>query len=97
MPKFFLLRNPCFLPFQQLLHMTDLTFGEYIRLIESEENWKKLKIEIDRVTFIAQLNRVREVRNDVMHFDPDGLDDDDLTFLREFAQFLKRLRDVGVA
>lgn len=75
----------------------DLTFGEYIRLIESEENWKKLKIEIDRVTFIAQLNRVREIRNDVMHFEPDGLDDDDLTFLREFAQFLKRLRDVGVA
>jgi hypothetical protein len=31
-----------------------------------------------------------------MHFDPDGLDDDDLKFLREFAQFLKRLRDVGV-
>lgn len=75
----------------------DLTFGEYIRLIENEGNWRKLKIEIDRVTFIAQLNRVREIRNDVMHFDPDGLDDNDLTFLREFAQFLKRLRDVGVA
>lgn len=75
----------------------DLTFGEYIRLVESEENWKKLKVEIDRVTFVAQLNRVRDIRNDVMHFDPDGLDDDDLNFLREFAQFLKRLRDVGVA
>lgn len=67
-----------------------------IRLIEKVENWMKLKIEIDRVTFVAQLNRVREIRNDVMHFDPDGLDDGDLTFLREFAQFLKRLRDVGV-
>jgi CBS domain-containing protein len=75
----------------------DLTFGEYIRLIESEENWNKLNIEIDRVAFIAQFNRVREIRNDVMHFEPDGLDNDDLIFLREFAQFLKRLRDVGVA
>jgi hypothetical protein len=75
----------------------DLTFGEYIRLVEGSEGWKKLKIEIDRVTFVAQLNRVRDIRNDVMHFDPDGLDDDDLKFLREFAQFLKRLRDVGVA
>lgn len=75
----------------------DLTFGEYIRLMELEANWKKLKIEIDRNTFIAQLKRVREIRNDVMHFDPDGLDDDDLMFLREFAQFLKRLRDVGAA
>lgn len=75
----------------------DLTFGEYIRLVEVEVNWKKLKIELDRVTLINHLNRVREIRNDVMHFDPDGLEDADLEFLREFAQFLKRLRDVGAA
>lgn len=74
----------------------DLTYGEYIRLMENLQNWKKLKIEIDRCTFVAQLNRVREIRNDVMHFEPDGLDDEDLAFLREFAHFLKRLRDVGV-
>ncbi|HNA27048.1 MAG TPA: CBS domain-containing protein [Nitrospira sp.] len=74
---------------------SDLTFGEYIRLVEPEKRWKKLKIEIDRVEFLAQLNRVREIRNDVMHFDPDGLSSEDLQFLREFAQFLKRLRDVG--
>lgn len=74
---------------------SDLTFGEYIRLLEPEKRWKKLGIEIDRVEFLERLNRIREVRNDVMHFDPDGLDLDDLTFLREFAQFLRRLRDVG--
>lgn len=73
----------------------DLTFGEYIRLVDGPESWKKLRVEIDRATFVTQLNRVRDIRNDVMHFDPDGLDDD-LKFLREFAQFLKRLRDVGV-
>lgn len=73
----------------------DLTFGEYIRLVENEDRWKKLRLEIDRATFVYQLNRVRDIRNDVMHFDPDGLDDDDLKFLREFAQFLKKLRDVG--
>jgi hypothetical protein len=74
---------------------SDLTFGEYIRLIEPEKRWKKLKVEIDRVEFLTQLNRVREIRNDVMHFDPDGMESEDLQFLREFAQFLKRLRDVG--
>jgi len=74
---------------------SDLTLGEYVRLIEPEKRWKKLRIEIDRVEFLARLNRVREVRNDVMHFDPDGLAPDDLVFLREFAKFLKRLRDVG--
>lgn len=74
---------------------SDLTLGEYVRLIEPEKRWKKLKIEIDRVEFLQRLNRVRDVRNDVMHFDPDGLSPDDLVFLREFAQFLRRLRDVG--
>lgn len=75
--------------------VADLTFGEYLRLIESEKQWKKLKLEIDRVEFIKRLDKIREIRNDVMHFDPDGLEEHDLTTLREFAQFLKRLRDVG--
>jgi CBS domain-containing protein len=74
---------------------SDLTFGEYVRLLEPDVRWQKLKLEIDRVTFLEQLSRVREIRNDVMHFDPDGLDSGDFIFIREFASFLKRLRDVG--
>lgn len=80
---------------RQVESPADLTFGEYVRLIEPEKRWKKLKIEIDRVVFLEKLNRVRSIRNDVMHFSPDGLDPDDLIFLREFAQFLTRMRDVG--
>lgn len=75
--------------------VADLTFGEYVRLVENEKRWRKLNIEIDRVEFVSRLNKVREVRNDVMHFDPDGLEPSDLELLREFALFLKRLRDVG--
>ena len=75
--------------------ISDLTFGEYIRLIQFEEHWKKLDIAIDRVEFVFGLERVRDIRNDVMHFDPDGLEDPDLDFLRAFALFLKRLRDLG--
>jgi predicted transcriptional regulator len=75
--------------------VADLTFGDYIRLIQEEGQWKKLKLEIDRVEFIKRLDKIRELRNDVMHFDPDGLEPEDLATLTEFAQFLKRLRDVG--
>lgn len=82
-------------PSRKVNSPSDLTFGEYIRLLESPENWRKLKIEIDRTEFIKQLQRIRGIRNDVMHFDPDGLDPDDLRFLSEFAQFLKRLRDLA--
>ncbi|GAT34741.1 CBS domain-containing protein [Terrimicrobium sacchariphilum] len=75
--------------------ISDLTFGEYIHLLEQEKYWKKLNLEIDRSEFVKQLDKIRLIRNDVMHFDPDGLDQTDLCSLREFAQFLRRLRDVG--
>jgi hypothetical protein len=80
---------------REIERVADLGFGEYIHLVESEKNWKKLKLEIDRVQFVKQLDRIRQIRNDVMHFDPDGLDDEDQETLREFAHFLKRLRDIG--
>jgi hypothetical protein len=75
--------------------VADLNFGHYIRLIQEEKHWKRLQLEIDRVEFIKRLDKIREIRNDVMHFDPEGLGPDDLATLTEFAQFLKRLRDVG--
>lgn len=75
--------------------VADLTFGEYIRLVEPEKRWKKLKLEVDRVKFLEGLNRVRDVRNDVMHFDPEGLEPGDFKFLQDFAAFLRSLRDIG--
>jgi hypothetical protein len=75
--------------------IADLTLGEYIRLIENEKRWKRLKLEIDRVEFVRRLDKVRDIRNDVMHFDPDGLVPADMELLREFARFLRRLREVG--
>jgi len=77
--------------------VSDLTFGEELRLIESDKGWKKLGLELDRVEFIARLGRVKDIRNDVMHFDPDGLGPADVIALREFARFLKTLRDMGAA
>jgi CBS domain-containing protein len=82
---------------RQVEGISDLTFGEYVRLIEAEPNWLRLKIEVDRVEFTRSLHVIREIRNDVMHFDPEGLDHEDLQTLRRFAQFLKRLRDAGAA
>jgi hypothetical protein len=75
--------------------VTDLNFGEYIRLIGPENRWKKLRLEVDRTHFLTTLDKVRETRNDVMHFNPDGVSDSDVETLRDFARFLSRLRDVG--
>jgi len=71
--------------------VSDLTFGEYVRLLENEQRWNKLGVQIDRGKFNEQLGRIRDIRNDVMHFDPDGIGDADLDELRRFSGFLDRL------
>ncbi len=71
---------------------SDLSFGEYKRLLEKPERWEKVDLKIDRLTFIKELDKVREIRNDIMHFDPDGIQDDALDTLRRFRGFLVRLQ-----
>lgn len=71
--------------------VADLTFGEYLRLLEHPEYWKSLQIPVDRTIFIKKLDRVRELRNDVMHFDPDPFIEEDLQMLRLFANFMRIL------
>ena len=74
---------------------SDLTLGECQRLIENPDNWRSLAIQIDRGVFIKQLDNVRLIRNDVMHFDPDGIADQDLDRLRDFVRLLQNLARVG--
>ncbi|MEX1361806.1 MAG: CBS domain-containing protein [Nannocystaceae bacterium] len=81
---------------REISRVEDMTFGEYVRLIAKPEHWDLLGLELDRTFFIKNLDRVRQIRNDVMHFDPDGLSDDDLRFLRGFSRFMQKLRRIGV-
>jgi CBS domain-containing protein len=82
---------------RKIERVADMTFGEYIRLLENPDRWTKLSLSIDRATFCGQLDRVRVIRNDVMHFDPDGIPPEDLETLREFTRFLQRLQNIGVS
>ena len=75
--------------------VADLTFGEYIWHLQKPENWDKCKLGVDRNIFIKELDKVRDVRNDVMHFEPDGIDPDALNSLRQFAKFLSRLASLS--
>lgn len=60
--------------------------------LENPARWEKLGLKIDRSTFVERLVEARNIRNDVMHFDPDGVEPNDLDKLRRFDQFLQRLR-----
>ena len=52
---------------------------------------EKLHIAADRKTFIEELETIRNVRNDVMHFRPAGLDEDKKDLLRRFVEYLRVL------
>lgn len=78
-------------PSRQIQSPSDMTFGEYRRLLEKPARWEKLKLAVDRVEFIAAMERVRLIRNDVMHFDPDEVDEDAMKTLRDVARLLREL------
>jgi hypothetical protein len=75
--------------------VSDLSFGEYVRLLEDPKRWEMLNLPIDRKTFIKMLETIRQIRNDVMHFDPEGSGSRDLEELQQFSQFLQRVRRLG--
>ena len=71
--------------------VSDLTFGEYIRLLENPARWERLQLKLDRATFVERLGKIRDIRNDIMHFDPDPFGEADLILLRKFVAMLQRV------
>ncbi len=69
----------------------DLTVGEHVRLFESKERWAELGWQVDREVFIAALHDLRELRNDVTHFNPDPPDEASLRRVRNLLKWLKLL------
>jgi len=72
-------------------NVTDLTFGECTRLLEKPDHWQRLGLGLHRKTLITHLAEVRDIRNDVMHFDPDGLSAGELQQLNDVRRLLRRL------
>jgi CBS domain-containing protein len=75
--------------------VADLTLGDIVHLVSSEDRWERLHLEVDRVEFVSRLDGVRVIRNEVMHFTPGGLEGTKMAALREFAKFLQLLSAAG--
>lgn len=67
--------------------LSDLSFGQYVRILEDPKRFSKLNLNIDRCIIVKHLEEVRKIRNDVMHFDPDGITLQNLELLRQIASF----------
>lgn len=69
----------------------DLNFGEYIRLIQNPKIWEKLELSVDKSFFVGKLDSIREIRNDIMHFDPDGISPEQLEELHSMSHLLSTI------
>lgn len=74
---------------RELRRADEMTFGDYKALLEVESNWERIESGLDRVEFIAALDEVRIIRNDVVHFSPDPLSEQDIERLRRFIDWLR--------
>ena len=59
-------------PTQAPKQIADLTFGQYVRLVQNPDISAKLNLGIDSSVLSKLLDNVRTIRNEVMHFDPDA-------------------------
>lgn len=77
----------------------DLNFGDYLRLFQDENNWRSIRYTLDRKTFLSALDGVRRIRNDVMHFRPELISEQEIEILRDTVDFMRSLKlwDAGAS
>lgn len=81
---------------REVERVDDLSVGEYKRLLENPEHWDKLSLKVvARKYFVEQLENIRDVRNRVMHFEPDGIEEGELEILRRFTNLLRKLQKLN--
>ncbi|MBU7596395.1 CBS domain-containing protein [Streptomyces sp. P38-E01] len=82
--------------------ITDLMFNGYVKLLhtgqqdpalcaKAAENWTELGWAVSRNQFVYQLDRVRDIRNRIAHFDPEPLPPQYAEELRQFVRLLRQL------
>lgn len=76
--------------------ISELTFGHYVRLFQHPLIWAKLNLKIDSGLLTAQLEEVRLIRNDVMHFDQEPMTLDELSTLKRTVNFLQQLFELAI-
>ncbi|MFH7014860.1 CBS domain-containing protein [Flavobacterium sp. FlaQc-47] len=76
---------------KEIKHLSDLTFGHYVRIFENENLFKKIDLKIDRVLLRKMLTDVNKIRNEVMHFSPEEMNENDLGELRRIQRFIQQI------
>lgn len=75
---------------ERITSFGDMTVGDYQRVLENPELWEQLGWPLDRKVFIARLEEIRRIRNNVMHFNSsDPLPKADVDKIRNLNKLLR--------
>lgn len=70
------------------------TLGTYVTALKREPLWEKLGWHgVDREMLHSMMDRVRQIRNDVMHFSPDPITTEELDILASAMRTLRLITD----
>jgi restriction system protein len=67
----------------------DLTFGNYGYLLRALQDFRRLGWPLDHAIFLETLEKVRKLRNELMHFSTDPLTAEQLDALTSFLALLR--------
>jgi hypothetical protein len=70
----------------------DLSFGEYLRLLQVPAHWSKLGLKVEADVVLRRLEDVRRIRNAVMHFRSESASGLDRESLHQTEAFLASLK-----
>lgn len=72
---------------------SNLTMGDYQRVLENPESWTALGWPLDRKVFSERLKEICKIRNNITHFNGDPLPNDTLGMLKNFLSLLREYSD----
>jgi CBS domain-containing protein len=67
----------------------DLSMGDYEQVLANPDCWARLNWPLDRKEFHHLLDEVRDVRNDVLHFNPDPIEPERLSRVAGLVDLLR--------
>ncbi|MFH8348214.1 CBS domain-containing protein [Streptomyces sp. NPDC018045] len=71
----------------------DLSIGDYQRILQNKDSWEALGWPLDRKVFVKRIDELREIRNDLMHFNPDPIPADAVQKIRHMIALLREYAD----
>ncbi|WP_229369343.1 hypothetical protein [Umezawaea beigongshangensis] len=66
-----------------------LTMGDYERTLQNPDAWNRLSTKLDRVLFCQRLELIRDIRNDITHFNPEDIPPNTVDMLRNLLRMVR--------